>query len=91
MRQATYEVSETTQRMFYQVAGQTIMVEAQDGWSARIVKEMFIGWYLNPVTESPEALISPAIVIVEVALDPGNSARLAKLRDCRRRCVCWRG
>ncbi len=52
-----------TQRMFYRVAAQTIMVEAEDSWSAGIVKELFAGWYLIPDSESPDALISPAIVI----------------------------
>lgn len=63
MQQAIYEVSESTQRMFYGVAAQTIVVEAHDSWAAGIIKELFSGWYLTPLTARSELAQSPAIVI----------------------------
>jgi hypothetical protein len=69
--QAIYEVAESTQRMIYRVAAQTIVVEAQDTWAAKIIEELFVGWYLTPDTAtrpvsldaSLDASLSPAIVI----------------------------
>jgi ABC-type iron transport system FetAB ATPase subunit len=63
MQQAIYEVSESTQRMFYRVAAQTIVVEAHDSWAAGIIKELFSGWYLTPLTARSELALSSAIVI----------------------------
>ena len=63
MQQAIYEVSESTQRMFYRVAAQTIVVEAQDSWAAKVIEKLFAGWYLTPGTATSEVRLSPAIVI----------------------------
>src|SRR6478672_8473240 len=63
MQQATYEISESTQRLFYRVAGQTIVIETHDDWAAGIIKELFSGWYLTPLAARSEPPVSPAIVI----------------------------
>ncbi len=61
--QAIHEVAESTQRMIYHVAAQTIVVEAQDTWAAKAIEELFAGWYLTPDTASRHVSLSPAIVI----------------------------
>jgi ABC-type lipoprotein export system ATPase subunit len=66
--QAIHEVAESTQRMIYRVATQTIVVEAQDTWAAKAIEKLFAGWYLTPGTATrhtslDDALLSAAIVI----------------------------
>jgi len=65
--QAIHEVAESTQRMIYRVAAQTIVVEAQDTWAARAIEKLFAGWYLTPSAAtrhmSIDASLSPSIVI----------------------------
>ncbi len=65
--QAIHEVTSSTQRMNYRVAAQTIVVEAQDAWAARVIEALFAGWYLDPVTVTDPASLnaakSPAIVV----------------------------
>ena len=61
--QAIYEAVESTRRMIYRIAAQTIVVEAQDTWSAEVIKKLFAGWYLTPDTATGEVSLSPAIVI----------------------------
>jgi hypothetical protein len=64
--QAIHEVAESTQRMIYRVAAQTIVVEAQDTWAAKIIEKLFAGWYLIPGTSTRHGLdasLSPSIVI----------------------------
>jgi hypothetical protein len=63
MQTAIFQVTESTERLIYRVAGQTIMVEAQDYWAAKVIKELFRGWYLTPDSATPGVLLSPAIVI----------------------------
>jgi len=63
MQTAIYQVTESTERLIYGVAGQTIMVEARDDWAAKMIRELFSGWYLQPDSGAREALLSPAIVI----------------------------
>ncbi len=61
--QAIDQVTESTQRMIYRVAAQTIVVEAHDTWAAKIIEQLFEGWYLTRVTAPLELSLSPAIVI----------------------------
>lgn len=63
MQPAIYQVSESTERLIYRVADQTIVVDAQDHWAARAIRELFSGWYLTPESRTRELLPSPAIVI----------------------------
>lgn len=56
-------ITEPTQQMIYQIAGQIILVEAQDTWTAKVIEELFAGWYLTPDTANRRGLLSPAIVI----------------------------
>jgi len=69
MQPAIYQVTESTERLIYRVAGQTIVVEAQGHWAAQVIKELFRGWYLTPDSTTPEVL-SPAIVIGSSAKPP---------------------
>ena len=52
--QAVYEAAEWTQRMIYQIAAETIVVEAQDASASRAIEKLFAGWYLTPHTTTPE-------------------------------------
>jgi ABC-type hemin transport system ATPase subunit len=65
--QAIHELAKSTRRMIYRVASQTIVVEAEDTWAARVIEKLFAGWYLTRDTVTPhvslEAALSPAIVI----------------------------
>ncbi|HXM34067.1 MAG TPA: hypothetical protein VN920_02685, partial [Pyrinomonadaceae bacterium] len=60
--QAICEVAKSTQRTTYRVAGQSIVVEAQDAWAAKAIEELFAGWYLTPASATKQES-SPAIVI----------------------------
>ena len=68
--QAIYEVSESTSRMIYRVAGQTIVVEAHDSWSVLAIERFFAGWYLTRETSSSEMAQPPDIVIRSSAQPP---------------------
>lgn len=68
--QAIHEVAEATQRMIYRLADQTIVIEAHDTWAARIIEQLFAGWYLSPVTENGHAAPAPAVVIKSTAKPP---------------------
>ena len=70
MQPAIYQVTESTERLIYRVAGQTIVVEAQDHWAAKVIKELFRGWYLTPESAKPEVLLAPAIVIHSSVIPP---------------------
>jgi ABC-type thiamine transport system ATPase subunit len=70
MQPAIYQVTQSTERLIYSVAGLTIVVEAQDLWAAKVIKELFLGWYLNPYSGMREVLLSPAIVISTDAKPP---------------------
>ena len=70
MQPAFYQVTESTERLIYRVAGQAIVVEAQDYWAAKVIKELFRGWYLTPDSATGEVLLSPAIVIGSSAKPP---------------------
>jgi len=65
--QAIHEAAESTQRMIYRVAAQTIVVEALDAWAARVIERLFAGWYLIPCSATPhgslDASLTPDIVI----------------------------
>ncbi|MEO8436057.1 MAG: hypothetical protein ABI596_14245 [Pyrinomonadaceae bacterium] len=72
--QAICEVAKSTRRTTYQVAGQSIVVETQDTWAAKVIEELFAGWYLTPAGVA-KADSSPAIVIrssVSPPRVPGN-------------------
>jgi hypothetical protein len=60
--QASYEIT-TTERTVYRVAKQTLLVEAKDSWAARVIEELFAGWYLTPETGTPAGSTAPGIVI----------------------------
>jgi ABC-type thiamine transport system ATPase subunit len=68
--QAIYEVAKLTQRMMYRLADQTIVVDAHDTWAARMIEQLFAGWYLTPVTVNGAASQPPAIVITSGAKPP---------------------
>jgi ABC-type nitrate/sulfonate/bicarbonate transport system ATPase subunit len=70
MQPAIYQVTESTERLIYRVADQTIVVEAQDHWAAKVIRELFSGWYLTPESRTHEVLPSPAIVIGSSAKPP---------------------
>jgi ABC-type lipoprotein export system ATPase subunit len=69
--QAIYEVAESTQRMIYRLATQTIVVEAQDTWAAKVIERLFAGWYLTPATATRPGSVdasldasSPASIVI---------------------------
>lgn len=70
MQPAIYQVTESTERLIYRVAGQAIVVQAQDDWSAKVIKELFSGWYLTPDSRTREGVLSPAVVIGSNARPP---------------------
>ena len=37
-------------KMFYSVAGRTVLIEAHDEWSIQAVSELFSGWFLNSIS-----------------------------------------
>ena len=65
--QAICDEEQLTRRTIYRVAGQSIVVEAQDNWAAKVIEELFAGWYLSPDTNSTAAQNAespaPALVI----------------------------
>ena len=61
--QAIHEVIDSTQRMIYRIAAQTIVVEARDPWAATVIEKLFAGWYLTPDTATGKVSLPPAIVI----------------------------
>jgi hypothetical protein len=65
-----YQVTESTERLIYRVAGQTIVIDAQDDCAAKVIRELFSGWYLTPESQTREVLPSPAIVISTSANPP---------------------
>ena len=72
--QAICEVGKSTRRTNYQIAGQSIVVETQDTWAAKVIDELFAGWYLTAAGPA-KADSSPAIVIrssVTPPLVPGS-------------------
>lgn len=76
--QAISEVAESAHRMVYRFAGQTIVVEALDMWAARIIEELFGGWYLTPVTLTGNVPLGQAItpaVIVRTRVKPPDIPR----------------
>jgi hypothetical protein len=52
-----------TRRTIYQVAGLSLLVEAQDRWSAHVIDTLFAGWYLFPDGHAEEGSSAPAIVM----------------------------
>jgi hypothetical protein len=47
------------QRTRYRIAGQPLLVEAEDAWAAGVIDTLFAGWHLAPdaqVNEEPSAL-----------------------------------
>jgi hypothetical protein len=51
------------QRTRYQIAGQSLLVEAQDTWAARVIDTLFAGWHLAPQGEVSEEPSAPALVM----------------------------
>lgn len=70
MQPAIYQVSQSTERLIYGVADQTIVVDAQDHWAAKVIRELFSGWYLTPESRTRELMPSPAIIISSSAKPP---------------------
>lgn len=50
-------------RTRYRVAGRSLLVEAQDAWTAYAIDALFAGWYLVPEGEADEDPSAPAIVM----------------------------
>lgn len=71
---AIYEAAQSTKRLIYQVATQTIVVEAQDSWAANVIEKLFAGWYVTPdnatLNGSADASLTPAIVISDRVAPP---------------------
>ena len=61
--EAICDVGESTQRMTYRVADQSLVVEAQEKWAAEAIEQLFTGWYLSRETAPQEIPTPPAIVI----------------------------
>ena len=61
--QAICEVEQLTRRTIYRVAGQSLLVEAQDPWAANLIEKLFAGWYVIPDVEAKEEPSAPALVI----------------------------
>src|SRR5688572_23780670 len=72
--QAILTIAESMQRMIYRIAGQTIVVDAQDTWSAKVIEKFFAGWYLTPDTtschDSLHASPTPDLVISDKIKPP---------------------
>ena len=47
--------------MIYRIAGQPIVVEAQDSWAAQVIERLFSGWYLAPDSESGPSAVEIVI------------------------------
>lgn len=54
-------------RTIYQVAGQSLPVEARDAWSASVIDTLFAGWYLAGDDEAAAGQDMPAIVMKRAA------------------------
>lgn len=50
-------------RRLYRVAGESLLVEAQDAWSQAAIDALFAGWYLTPDEAADEAASVPGIVM----------------------------
>ena len=61
--QAISEIGESTQRMTYRVADQSLVVETQEEWASEAIEQLFAGWYLSRETQQGETPRAPAIVI----------------------------
>src|SRR5438093_9195289 len=56
--------TDLTRPTIYRVAGQALIVEAQDAWAAHATAALFAGWYLDSESESgAEPSSTPAIVM----------------------------
>jgi len=58
--QAILRVAESAQRMIYRIAGKTIVVDAQDAWSAKVIEKFFAGSYLTRDTTSQHDSLHPS-------------------------------
>lgn len=68
--QAIGEVTQSIQRTTYRVADQSFVVETQDAWAARVIEELFAGWYLTPQRAVRGESSAPQIVIRSSVLPP---------------------
>jgi hypothetical protein len=68
--QAICEITESKQKTTYLVAGHSIVVETLDTWAAKVIDELFAGWYLTPAGTAKETSSAPAIVIRSGASPP---------------------
>ena len=62
--------------MIYRVAGQPLLVEAQDAWTAHAIDALFAGWYLEWEGEAAEEVSPAAIVMRSAAQAPRMPAGL---------------
>ena len=77
--QAICELPESTLRTTYRVAGQSIVVETHDSWAARVIEELFAGWYLTADTAGvkatkadtavPDIVISSSVSPLQIPTD----------------------
>lgn len=66
-----------TRPTIYQIAGQALLVDAQDDWAAHVTAALFAGWYLDSDGESlADPSCTPAIVVRSTAAVPGIPAGL---------------
>ena len=65
-----------TRRTIYRVAGQPLLVEAQDPWMAHAIDALFAGWYLELEGEAGEQPSTAAIVMRSAAQAPRIPAGL---------------
>jgi len=76
--QSVSEPLNTTQRMIYGIAAQTISVDARDAWSAGVIERLFAGWYLTPETPARDALTNVTDgpdLIISSRVDPPEIPR----------------
>jgi len=62
--------TDVTRPTIYRVAGQALLVDAQDEWAAHATAALFAGWYLDSEGERDAGASAPAIVIRSAAPVP---------------------
>ena len=56
--------------MLYRIAGQPIVVDAEDSWAAQVVERLFSGWYLVPDADITSGPSAAAMVIRSTVTPP---------------------
>ena len=66
-----------TRPTIYRVAGQPLLVDAQDGWAAQAAAALFAGWYLESDAQAAvERASTPAMIVRSAAAVPAIPAGL---------------